>query len=54
LGDPFPSNLEVFPWFKLQITMDFERGESEVKEGRNFTVWNCRRVNDRGERRKGG
>jgi hypothetical protein len=34
LGDPFPSNLEAFPWFNLQITMDFERGESEKREER--------------------
>jgi hypothetical protein len=34
LRDPFPSNLEAFPWFKLQITMDFERGESEKREER--------------------
>jgi hypothetical protein len=33
--------------------MGVDRGEREVKEGRNFTVWNCRRVNDRGERRRG-
>jgi hypothetical protein len=39
LGDPFPSNLEAFPWFNLQITMDFERGESEKREERSFTVW---------------
>jgi hypothetical protein len=51
LGDPFASNLEAFPWFNLQITMDLERGEEEVKEGRNFTVWDCKRVNDRGERK---
>jgi hypothetical protein len=34
LGDPFPSYLEAFPWFNLQITMDFERGESEKREER--------------------
>jgi hypothetical protein len=32
LGDPFASNLEAFPWFNLQISKDFERGERE-KEG---------------------
>jgi hypothetical protein len=34
LGDPFPSNLEAFSWFNLQITMDFERGEREKMEER--------------------
>jgi hypothetical protein len=34
--------------------MDFERGEGEKREGRCSTVWGCREVNDRGERRKGG
>jgi hypothetical protein len=42
LGDPFPSNLEAFPWFKLQITMDFERDERGKREGRSFTVWQGR------------
>jgi hypothetical protein len=38
LGDPFASNLEAFPWFNLQTTMDFERGEEEKREGRFSTV----------------
>jgi hypothetical protein len=38
LGDPFPSKLEAFPWFNLQITMRVDGGERGVKEGRNFTV----------------
>jgi hypothetical protein len=33
LGDPFASNLEAFPWFNLQISMGFEIGEREKKEG---------------------
>jgi hypothetical protein len=38
LEDPFASNLEAFPWFNLQTTMDFERGEGERKEEMCFTV----------------
>jgi hypothetical protein len=38
LGDPFASNLDAFPWFNLQTTMDFERGEREKREGRFSTV----------------
>jgi hypothetical protein len=38
LGDPFASNLEAFPCFNLQTTMDFERNEGEKREGRFSTV----------------
>jgi hypothetical protein len=38
LGDPFASKLEASPWFNLQTTMDFERGEVEKREGEVFTV----------------
>jgi hypothetical protein len=33
MGDPFASNLEIFPWFNLQISMGFERGERREREG---------------------
>jgi hypothetical protein len=42
LGDPFASNLEIFPWLNLQISMGVDRGEGEEKEGRGFTVWQGR------------
>jgi hypothetical protein len=33
LRDPFASNLECFPWLKLQISIGVERGEREEKRG---------------------
>jgi hypothetical protein len=42
LGDPFASNLEVFPWLNLQISMGVDRVEREEKGGKSFTVWQGR------------
>jgi hypothetical protein len=52
LEDPFAFNLEPFPWLKLQISMDVERGERGKKEEAS-TVWKGVRPGEMIEEREG-
>jgi hypothetical protein len=52
LEDPFTSNLEPFPWLKLQMSMDVERAE-RGKEEEASTVWKGLRPSEMIEQREG-